>query len=304
MGFNRGNLSAHLIWLQRGSSTREPDVCLSGSRCGNAGRSSSGVGPCGGNVHASSGHLWNVPHRGDDHAGRNLLWSSIRRVHHFDPGKHPRRVCLSGHLFGWISDGAAGQGGAGLGDRGLRFIHCRNHWSPGSLFLGPSPGGGCPHFWGAGVLCPHVPRADRTDLSGPWFHAQSFDYGCFRSLRRNGRHRHYNGNAAFHARKPGSHGGGRPGANRHGNVRDLRDPPEYRKDDEESAFSKPSSRGSSPIFKTGDEVLAPSCAEPGSASFWASFPAGEPSSPLLPPTRSRSAFPSIRKNLAPGSSKE
>src|SRR5437867_8817964 len=71
---------------------------------------------------AAADHVQPQSGGGADHARRHLLWRAVRRLDHRDPGQHPRRIIVGGHLPRRLPDGAPGARRAGARRGGARLV--------------------------------------------------------------------------------------------------------------------------------------------------------------------------------------
>ena len=133
---------------------RQSFLLLRGRFCGHPDRGSSRGRTGGHHFHAPAGDLQDVSGRGDHHAGRDLLWGHVRRVHDLDPGQYSRGSRFGGDLPGRLPDGPQGQGRAGPGDCRLRFLHRRNVFGRGLDVSGSSAGYDRHQVRTPGVFCP------------------------------------------------------------------------------------------------------------------------------------------------------
>ena len=62
----------------------------------------------------------------DHHAGRDLLWRHVRRLHDVDPGEYSGRGRLRRHLLRRLPDDASGSRRPGAVDRRRRLVHRRD----------------------------------------------------------------------------------------------------------------------------------------------------------------------------------
>ena len=85
------------VRLQRRGDAAEPAVLPDRRPARHAGRRAAGTGPGRHHRHAAARHLHAAAGSCSHHAGRALLRCPIRRLHHRDPGQHPRRILLRRH---------------------------------------------------------------------------------------------------------------------------------------------------------------------------------------------------------------
>ena len=118
----------------------EPLVLLCRRTHGNACRGPPRPRPYSGHSPAAAEHLSLSSGIRDHHAGGDLLWSHVWRVHDFHPGEHPWGSSLGRDLPGRVPDGPKRPGGTGPGNRRLRLLYCRDLVHAGSD-VGRSPSG-------------------------------------------------------------------------------------------------------------------------------------------------------------------
>ena len=192
--------------------------------------------------HAHAGLLRAATRIVPDHAGRDLLRRTVRRVDHLDSRQPPRGGLLHRHDARRLPDVPKGQGRRRSGHIGHRFLLRRDRLYPGHCPICPPAGQGGPEFRRPGVFRPHGPGSCRVRGPRPRLAAQGHRddrSGAAVRTYRTGRELR---DPAVHLRFQGVDGRDRFCHRRHGDVRVGRDHPEPRDGKGRPSASWPGSR--------------------------------------------------------------